>query len=223
MRILIVEDEEALAESIKSYLEKQGFAADYVLDGETAERRIRMSQKDYDLIVLDLMLPKKSGYEICKAVRAAKISIPIIVLTGKDSMEDKTMLLDSGADDYLTKPFHLPELLSRIKALMRRPKVVLPNEITIGDLSINMTTHMVYRAGKPVTLTLKELNVLEYLMRNPNQVLSRAMITSHVWDFAFDSFSNVVDVHIMSIRKKIGDSKGKIIKTVRGIGYKISA
>jgi DNA-binding response OmpR family regulator len=223
MRILIVEDEEALAESIKMYLEKQGFAADYVLDGETAERRIRMSQKDYDLIVLDLILPKKSGYEICKAVRAAKINIPIIVLTGKDSMEDKTMLLDSGADDYLTKPFHLQELLSRIKALMRRPKVVLPNEVTIGDLTINMTTHMVHRAGKPVTLTLKELNVLEYLMRNPNQVLSRAMITSHVWDFAFDSFSNVVDVHIMSIRKKIGDSKGKIIKTVRGIGYKISS
>jgi DNA-binding response OmpR family regulator len=222
MRILIVEDEETLAQSIKAYLEKQGYAADYVLDGDIAERRIRVSQKDYDLVVLDLMLPKKSGYEVCKSVRGAKIDIPIIVLTGKDSMEDKTMLLDSGADDYLTKPFHLEELVSRIRALLRRPKEVLPSEITIRDLTLNMTTHSVTRAGKPtVPLTLKEINVLEYLMRNPNQVLSRSQITSHVWDFSFDSFSNVVDVHMMNIRKKIGDPKGKIVETVRGIGYRI--
>ncbi|MCK9351985.1 MAG: response regulator transcription factor [Candidatus Paceibacterota bacterium] len=222
MRILIVEDEETLAQSIKEYLEKQGYAADYVLDGDIAERRIRVSQKDYDLVVLDLMLPKKSGYEICKSVRGAKIDIPIIVLTGKDSMEDKTMLLDSGADDYLTKPFHMEELVSRIRALLRRPKEVLPSEITIRDLTLNMTTHAVTRGGKVTApLTLKEINLLEYLMRNPNQVLSRSQITNHVWDFSFDSFSNVVDVHIMNIRKKIGDPKGKLLETVRGIGYRI--
>jgi DNA-binding response OmpR family regulator len=223
MRILIVEDEEQLAQSIKAFLEKQGYAADYVLDGDIAERRIRVSQKDYDLIILDLMLPKKSGYEICKSIRGAKIDIPIIVLTGKDSMEDKTLLLDSGADDYLTKPFHLPELLSRIRALLRRPKEVLPTVITVKDLTLNTTTHAAIRGSSNIILTLKEFNVLEYLMRNPNMVLSRSQITNHVWDFAFDSFSNVVDVHIMSIRKKIGDPKGKLIETVRGIGYKIRA
>lgn len=219
MRILIVEDEEKLAESVKTYLEKEGYAADIVLDGDTAERRIRVSRKDYDLVVLDLMLPKKSGYEVCKAIRAAKIDIPIIILTGKDSVEDKTALLDSGADDYLTKPFHLPELSSRIRALLRRPKEVLPVEIKVHDVTLNTTTRTVYRGGKLISLTLKEFNLLEYLMRNVNQVLSRDQLTSHVWDFAFDSFSNIVDVHIMNIRKKIGDPKGKIIETVRGVGY----
>lgn len=223
MRILIVEDEEKLAESIKTYLGKAGYAADVVLDGETAERRIRVSQKDYDLVVLDLMLPKKSGYEVCKAVRAAKVDLPIIVLTGKDSLEDKTLLLDSGADDYLTKPFHLPELLSRIRALLRRPKETLPVEIKVRDILLNTTTHTVLRGGKVVPLTLKEFNLLEYLMRNVNQVLSRDQLTNHVWDFAFESFSNIVDVHIMNIRKKLGDPKGKIIETVRGIGYWIRA
>lgn len=223
MRILIVEDEEKLAESIKTYLGKAGYAADVVLDGETAERRIRVSQKDYDLVVLDLMLPKKSGYEVCKAVRAAKVDLPIIVLTGKDSLEDKTLLLDSGADDYLTKPFHLPELLSRIRALLRRPKETLPVEINVRDIVLNTTTHTVLRGGKVVPLTLKEFNLLEYLMRNVNQVLSRDQLTNHVWDFAFESFSNIVDVHIMNIRKKLGDPKGKIIETVRGIGYWIRA
>lgn len=219
MRILIVEDEEKLAESVKTYLEKEGFAADIVLDGETAERRIRVSQKDYDLIILDLMLPKKSGYEVCKAVRAAKISIPIIILTGKNGVEDKTALLDSGADDYLTKPFHLPELSSRIRALLRRPKEALPVEIKLHDILLNATTHVVTRGGKVVPLTLKEFNLLEYLMRNVNHVLSRDQLTNHVWDFAFESFSNIVDVHIMNIRKKLGDPKGKIIETVRGVGY----
>ncbi len=223
MRILIVEDEEKLAQSVKVYLEKEGYATDIVLDGDTAERRIRMSRKDYDLVILDLMLPKKSGYEVCKAARAAKIDIPIIILTGKDGVEDKTMLLDSGADDYLTKPFHLPELLSRIRALLRRPKEVLPIEIKVGDLRLNSTTHAVFRGEKSVPLTLKEFNLLEYLMRNVNQVLSRDQLTNHVWDFAFESFSNIVDVHIMNIRKKIGDPKGKIIETVRGVGYWIRA
>lgn len=219
MRILIVEDEEKLAESVKTYLEKEGYAADIVLDGDTAERRIRVSRKDYDLVILDLMLPKKDGYEVCKAIRAAKIDIPIIILTGKDRVEDKTALLDSGADDYLTKPFHLPELSSRIRALLRRPKEVLPVEIKIQDLTLNATTRTVHRGTKAIPLTLKEFNLLEYLMRNVNQVLSRDQLTNHVWDFAFDSFSNIVDVHIMNIRKKIGDPKGKIIETVRGVGY----
>lgn len=222
MRVLIVEDEEKLAESLKKGLEKEGYAADYVMDGEAGQRRIEMSHKDYDVVVLDLMLPKKDGFEICKEIRAENITIPILVLTARDATDDKVQALDAGADDYLVKPFSLQELLARIRALLRRPEQTLPVELSIHDLVLNTTTRKVYRKNKEVQLTLKEFGLLEYLMRHPNQVLTREQILDHLWDFAFDSFSNVVDVHMKNLRKKVdGNNSEKLLETIRGVGYRI--
>ncbi|HZZ99593.1 MAG TPA: two-component system response regulator RppA [Candidatus Paceibacterota bacterium] len=222
MRILIVEDEEKLAQSLKKGLEHEGFAVDYVTDGEAGQRRIEMSHKDYDAVILDLMLPKKDGFEICKAVRSENITIPILVLTARDATDDKVTALDAGADDYLVKPFSLSELLARLRALLRRPEQTLPVELAVRDLRLNTTTRKVYRHDEEVQLTLKEFGLLEYLMRHPNQVLTREQILDHLWDFAFDSFSNVVDVHMKNLRKKIdGDSPEKLLETIRGVGYRI--
>ncbi len=222
MRVLVVEDEEKLAKTLKKDLEKEGFAVDYIMDGESGQRRIETSHKDYDLVILDLMLPKKNGFEVCRDVRASNIVLPIIILTAKDAVEDKVLALNSGADDYLVKPFAFEELLARIRALLRRPEQTLPAELKIKDLSLNMSTRKVYRKDKEIPLTLKEFGLLEYLMRHPNQVLTREQILDHLWDFAFDSFSNVVDVHIKNLRKKIdGDSSEKILETIRGVGYRL--
>ncbi len=222
MRILIVEDEEKLAISLKKGLEKEGYAVDYVLDGESGQRRIETSHKDYDLVVLDLMLPKKNGFEVCKEVRDLGIVIPIIILTARDAIEDKVLALNSGADDYLVKPFAFEELIARIRALMRRPEQTLPAELKVRDLSLDTVTRKVYRKNQEISLTLKEFGLLEYLMRHPNQVLTREQILDHLWDFAFDSFSNVVDVHIKNLRKKIdGENNEKILETIRGVGYRI--
>ena len=222
MRILIVEDEEKLANSLKKGLEKEGYAVDFVLDGESGQRRIETSYKDYDLVVLDLMLPQKNGFEVCREIRAINIVIPIIILTARDAIEDKVLALDSGADDYMVKPFALEELIARIRALLRRPEQTLPVELQIGDLTLNTTTRKVYRKDQELPLTLKEFGLLEYLMRHPNQVLTREQILDHLWDFAFDSFSNVVDVHIKNLRKKIdGENNEKILETIRGVGYRI--
>ncbi|HUZ93257.1 MAG TPA: response regulator transcription factor [Candidatus Paceibacterota bacterium] len=225
MRALIVEDQEKLAQSIKIGLEKEGYAADYVLDGDAAERRLSMNHKEYDVAILDLTLPKKSGSEVCREIRAKGITTPVIVLTGKGELENKVELLNVGADDYLTKPFAFEELLARIKALLRRPTQSLPVELKIGDLSLNTVTRRVVRSGREVpSLTLKEFALLEYLMRNANRVLNREQIYDHIWDFAANSFSNVVDVHIKNLREKIdsGHSR-KLLETVRGVGYIIKA
>ena len=222
MRILIVEDEEKLAQSLKKGLEHEGFAVDYVTDGEAGERRITLGHNDYDAVVLDLMLPKKDGFEICKSVRAARITTPILVLTARDATDDKVAALDAGADDYIVKPFSLQELLARLRALLRRPEQALPVELELNDLRLNTTTRKVYRHEREIQLTLKEFGLLEYLMRHPNQVLTREQILDHLWDFAFDSFSNVVDVHMKNLRKKIdGDSPEKLLETIRGVGYRI--
>jgi DNA-binding response OmpR family regulator len=222
MRILVVEDEVKLAESLKTGLEKEGFAVDVLNDGESAQRRIEMNYKDYDLIVLDLMLPKRDGFEVCKNVRSIDIITPILILTARDAVDDKVHALDSGADDYLVKPFSFKELLARIRALLRRPEQTLPEELEIKDLTLNSTTRMVLRKGKEIPLTLKEFGLLEYLMRHPNQVMTREQILDHLWDFAFDSFSNVVDVHMKNLRKKIdGDNHDKLLETIRGVGYRI--
>ncbi len=222
MRILIVEDEEKLALSLKKGLEKEGFAVDYIMDGEAGERRIVISHKDYDLIILDLMLPGKDGFQICKAVREQQINIPILVLTARDATDDKVAALDAGADDYLVKPFSFEELMARVRALLRRPEQALPNELVVRDLKLDTTTRKVTRKGKEINLTLKEFNLLEYLMRNADQVLTREQILDHLWDFAFDSFSNVVDVHIKNLRKKIdGTHHEKLLETIRGVGYRI--
>lgn len=222
MKILIVEDEEKLAKSLKKGLEKEGYAVDYVLDGEAGQRRIELCRKDYDVIVLDLMLPKKDGFEVVKNVRAQNIITPILVLTARDTTEDKILALDGGADDYLIKPFSFEELLARIRALMRRPEQSLPTELKIKDLSLNTSTREVTRGSRNILLTLKEFGLLEYLMRHPNQVLSREQILDHLWDFAFDSFSNVVDVHVKNLRKKVDNGHHeKLLETIRGVGYRI--
>lgn len=224
MRILIVEDEEKLAKALKKGLETEGYAVDYILDGEAGQRRIELSHKDYDLVVLDLMLPKKDGFEICKNVRALGITLPILVLTARDATDDKVSALDIGADDYLVKPFSFEELNARIRALLRRPEQSLPTELVAKDLILNATTRKVYRKNKEIELTLKEFGLLEYLMRHANQVLTREQILDHLWDFAFDSFSNIVDVHMKNLRKKIdyGHSE-QLLETIRGVGYKIKA
>lgn len=224
MKLLIVEDEEKLAKSLKKGLEKEGYAVDYVLDGETGQRRIELGRKDYDLIILDLMLPKKHGFEVAKAVREQNILTPILILTARDTTEDKIAALDGGADDYLIKPFSFEELLARIRALLRRPEQLLPLELKVKDLHLNTVTRKVLRSEKEIPLTLKEFGLLEYMMRHPNQVMSREQILDHLWDFAFDSFSNVVDVHVKNLRKKIDNGHHeKLLETIRGVGYRIKA
>jgi DNA-binding response OmpR family regulator len=222
MRILVVEDQENLAKLIKKGLESEGFAVDYVLDGEAGFDRISTHHGDYDLIILDWMLPKKNGDEVCREVREKKIETPILMLTARDSAKDISSGLDAGADDYLAKPFSFDVLLARMRALMRRPKSTLPLEFQVKDITLNPATRKVTRGKKEVELTLKEYGLLEYLMRNRDMTVSREQILSNVWDFAFDSFANVVDVHITNLRKKIGDKEAKIIETVRGVGYRMS-
>lgn len=223
MRILIVEDEERLAKSIATGLEKQGYAVDTLADGNDAFTRISLYRNEYDAIILDLMLPGLSGEEICKKARDAGVTTPILILTARDEMDTKVDVLNAGADDYLTKPFSFAELLARLQALLRRPTDVVPTILTIDDISLDTGTHTVTQDGKPVSLTLKEFALLEYFMRHPGRVLSREDILDHVWDFQFSSFSNVVDVHVKNLRKKLGDDRGARIETVRGVGYRFMA
>jgi len=222
MKILIIEDNEKLAKSVKKGLEQEGYAADYLTDGEAGQRRIEVNSEDYDLVILDLMLPKRDGLAVCRNWRDQDIVIPVIMLTAKDTIEEKIVGLDSGADDYLVKPFSFEELLARIRALLRRPPEVLPVQLKIHDLVLDNTTRKVFRGKREIKLTNKEFALLEYLMRHPNQVLDREQLISHVWDFAFDSFSNLVDAHIKNLRKKL-ESKNdeKILETIRGVGYRI--
>ncbi|HLN19180.1 MAG TPA: response regulator transcription factor [Patescibacteria group bacterium] len=223
MRILIIEDQESLAKLLKRGLEAEGFSVDYVTDGESGKKRLDMNHEDYNLVLLDLMLPKKDGMAICQELRKQRISIPIVMMTAKDGISDITSGLDIGADDYIIKPFSFEILLSRIRAILRRPKRALPQELRAKDLTINPVAKKVKKGDEEIQLTLKEFGILEYLMRNPGIALSREQILSNSWDFSFDSFANVVDVHITNIRKKIGDKNGKIIETVRGIGYRITS
>lgn len=222
MRILIIEDEEKLAQLLKKGLEQEGFSVDYVLDGEAGQKRIELYRDEYDAVLLDLMLPKRDGIEVCKNVREKGIMVPILMLTAKDTTEDKILGLESGADDYLVKPFSFDELVARVKALLRRPHESLPQELKVRNIVLNPVTQKVYKEGREVMLTLKEFQLLEYLMRNKGRVMNREQIFSHVWDFASDAFSNVVDVHIKNLRKKLEEgSHEKFLETVRGVGYRL--
>ncbi|OGZ29895.1 MAG: hypothetical protein A2562_02125 [Candidatus Nealsonbacteria bacterium RIFOXYD1_FULL_39_11] len=224
MKILIVEDQENLAKLLRDALKKEGYTVDYVGDGEVGQRRIEVHHKDYDLVVLDLMLPKRDGFEVCTNIRKLGISIPILVLTAKDSEEDKVSLLNAGADDYLVKPFSFQELVARIRAVSRRPKIVLPSKLSLSGLELDPSNKTVRIGKKEIKLTLTEYRLLEYLMRHPDQMVKREDIASKVWDFNFDSFSNIVDVYVSRLRKKIGDGKDKqVIKTMHGEGYKIES
>lgn len=222
MRILIIEDEENLAKHIKKALESEGYAVDYLMDGESGEERIKAYYKDYDLIILDLMLPKRSGSDVCRNIRVIGISIPILILTAKGGSESKVALLDVGADDYMQKPFELTELFARIRALTRRPKVSLPVELKAGDLTLSPSTKKVFKNNKEISLTLKEFRLLEYLMRRPNKVVERVDLADNIWDFDCDSLSNIIDVYINRLRGKLDNGKRKkLIETVRGVGYKL--
>jgi len=223
MRILLVEDEEKLAKAVVQGLTKKGYAVDYILDGEKAMKRIALNHMDYDLVVLDLMLPGMDGLSICKKMRESAITTPILILTARDEIETKVDLLLSGADDYLVKPFSFEELTARIAALLRRPVEALPSVVTAGDIVLNSSSHTVTKNNKNVSLTLKEFVLLEYFMRHPNTVINREELLTHLWDFNYSSFSNVVDVHVKNLRKKLDLQNGQtVLETIRGVGYRFT-
>jgi heavy metal response regulator len=218
MRILVIEDEKKVASFIKKGLEEEHYAVDIAHDGETGLFMAEVNE--YDLIVLDLMIPRIDGLEVLKRIRGNKNNVPILVLTAKDSAEDIVKGLDSGCDDYLTKPFDFMILLARIRALLRRERMEKEPVLRVLDLTLSPITHKVMRKGKEIELTSKEYALLEYFMRNPEKVLTRTMISEHVWDSHFDSVTNVVDVYVNYLRKKIDkDFEPKLIHTVRGVGY----
>lgn len=222
MRILIVEDEHKIANSIKKGLEQESYAVDVAYDGKYGYDLA--ATEDYDAIILDLMLPKKNGIEICRQLRQGNIHTPILILTAKGQLREKVEGLNAGADDYLVKPFAFAELLARMRALTRRPKTSLGPILTTGDLSLNSLTFEVSRADKLVKLSKKEYALLEYLLRNKGQVLTKEQIISHVWNFDADVLPNAVEVYIGYLRNKIERPFKKsplLIKTVRGFGYKI--
>lgn len=220
MRILVADDDTNLCGTIKRGLEENAFAVDCVHNGQDALHYAFSAP--YDLIILDVMMPLKSGFEVCRELRLKKNDTPVLMLTARDEIEDRVKGLDLGADDYLVKPFDFNELQARIRALLRRKSTRRSPEITIGDLSLNTVTREVTWQGRQIDLTTKEFVILKYLMSNPDAVITRRMIETHAWDYDFDSVSNLVDVYIRRIRQKIDPEAGKrVITTVRGAGYRI--
>ncbi|MDQ6694536.1 MAG: response regulator transcription factor [Chloroflexota bacterium] len=221
MRILLVEDEPKIAAFIRKGLREESYAVDVAADGEQGlDYAISV---EYDLIILDILLPKLSGLELCRELRQSGITTPVLMLTALDTVDNRVDGLDSGGDDYLVKPFALKELLARLRALARRPAAVQSTVFRLADLQVDMASHTVARAGRPIELSLKEYSLLELLLRNTNRVITRAIIAEHVWDEEFTSESNIVDVYIRNLRRKIDDEHAlKLIHTVRGVGYKLS-
>ena len=222
MRILLVEDEPDAARILAKGLRRRKYAVDVAADGEEAE--YQASVNDYDLIILDVMLPRKDGLDVCRELRAAGSAVPILMLTARDAVQDRIAGLDTGADDYLTKPFDLHELLARVRALLRRGQALRPEKIGVADLTIDTRAHQVERAGRRVELTGKEYALLEYLARRAGEVVSRAEIGEHVWDENFDPFTNLIEVYIQRLRRKIDDGhRLKLIRTLRGEGYALAS
>lgn len=220
MTILVVEDEIKISKFIKKGLEMEHYTTDTAYDGEEALEKIQIN--NYDVIILDIMIPKISGIEVCRKIRENKIDTPIIMLTAKDTIDDRVKGLDAGADDYLTKPFAFGELVARIRALLRREKMVKPTRLEIADLVLDPQTHEVHRGGKEIPLSSKEYKLLDYMMRRPGHVCTRTMIGEHIWGYNFTDDSNVIDVYISYLRKKIDTGfKSRLLHTVRDVGYKI--
>jgi heavy metal response regulator len=221
MRVLVVEDEPRIAAFIERGLSENGYSVDVAHDGGEAAHW--PSVAEFDVIVLDIMLPVLDGIEVCRRLRREGVRTPVLMLTARDAVEDRVRGLDSGADDYLVKPFAFAELLARIRALTRREPSLLNNELRVADLELDPATHQATRGGVPLVLTAKEFALLEYLMRHPNHVLTRTVIAEHVWNYDFDNATNVIDVHVKNLRKKVdGPFGGTLIQTVRGVGYRIS-
>jgi len=223
MRVLVVEDNQKIANSIKKGLEQESFAVDIALDGIKGFDLAVV--EDYDIIILDLMLPGMDGMEVCRKLRQEeKISTKILMLTAKNQLEDRVEGLNTGADDYLAKPFAFKELIARIRALTRRPKKTLNNTLKIKDLELDSSNQQVKRAGKTISLSKKEYSLLEYLLRNKNKILSKQELINHVWDYNANILPNTVEVYIGYLRNKIEKpfkNKPKLIKTIKGFGYKI--
>ena len=220
MLILVVDDDRRLCGIIKRGLLEEAYAVDVAYDGEEGAYLATISP--YDLIILDIMMPKKDGIEVCQELRSSGINTAIMMLTAKDTVEDRVKGLDAGADDYLVKPFAFNELLARVRALLRREGQIKTPEIQSGDLVLNTRTREVRRGERSIELTTKEYVILEYFMRHPNVVVTRTMIEEHAWDYDFDSMSNLVDVYIRRLRRKIDENeKESMIQTIRGAGYKL--
>jgi len=218
VRILLVEDDRRVAQFIRRGLREEQYQVDMAQDGEKA--LFEAQTNEYALIILDLMLPKRDGMDVLKTLRAAHQNTPVLILTAKDKPVDKVEGLNAGADDYLTKPFGFEELLARVRALLRRSGNITPTILSAADLSVDTVKHSVKRGDKEIDLTNREYALLEYFMRRPNQVITRTMLAEHVWETSFDTFSNVIDVHIARLRQKIDEGAScKVLHTLRGRGY----
>ncbi|HEX7124471.1 MAG TPA: response regulator transcription factor [Thermodesulfobacteriota bacterium] len=222
MRVLVVEDERKVASFVQRSLEEEGFAVDVAYDGREGLERALAT--DYDAVVLDVMLPEKDGLGVVSAMREEGRRTPVLLLTARQAVGDRVKGLDAGADDYLVKPFAVEELLARVRALIRRKDGTRPGPLTVGDLVLDPDTRRARRGDREIELTAKEYALLDYFMRNPGRVLTRAMIAEHVWNVDFDTFSNVIDVYVNYLRNKIdAPFDTKLLKTVRGMGYMIEA
>ena len=220
MRILIADDERELCNVIAKKLVIEGFSVDCCYNGEEAMDYLRFAE--YDAIILDIMMPKITGLELLTWIRNKKNSVPVLLLTAKDAVTDRVAGLNAGADDYLVKPFSLDELVARIHAITRRKSGIVTNVISVGDLVMNINTHSVTRNGKAISLSSKEFAILEYLIKNKGNVLSREKIEQHIWNYDYEGGSNVIDVYISYLRKKVdGEYETKLIHTIRGVGYLI--
>ncbi|HLF85462.1 MAG TPA: response regulator transcription factor [Nitrospiria bacterium] len=218
MRILIIEDEHKVSNFIRHALEEEHYAVDQAFDGDEA---LALAEAyEYDLIILDLMLPKREGMDLLREIRKNGSKIPVLIVTAKDAIGDKVKALDSGGDDYLTKPFSIEEFLARVRALLRRGKMDRSGKLSAGDLALNPATREVLRGVRKIELTNKEYALLEYMIRNSGRILTRSMIAEHVWNIDFDTETNVIDVYVTHLRNKIDKGEGyRLIKTIRGVGY----
>ncbi len=222
MRLLVVEDEKKVASFIKQGLEEEGYAVDVALDGE---KGLEMAlDRVHDLIILDISLPQMDGLQVLKKLRQQRVNIPVLLLTVRATIEDKILGLDAGADDYLTKPFAFQELVARVRALLRRRAEAEPALLQVADLILDPARRVVSRGGEKIELTAKEFALLEYFMRNPGRVLTRTLMIEHVWNYDFDTMTNIIDVYVAYLRKKIDSGREpKLIHTVRGVGYVLKA
>ncbi len=221
MRVLMVEDELDIAGFMLKALKAEGYSIDHATTGKQAIFWAKTN--DYDMVLLDVQLPDMLGYDICAAIRQAKPTIPIVMTTVRSELPDKLEAFEKGADDYLVKPFMLEELFARMNAILRRPQTAPQDVLQVGDITLDNRKHTVSRGSQAVELRVKEFALLEYMMRNPDAVLTRGTLLEHVWDMNIDPFTNTVDVHIRALRKKLNDPKGRLIQTVHGRGYKIAA